>query len=1152
MAKDTQKNNGLEQLRSETLERLKELSTINRTTTILKEGKSIEESLQKIVHILPVGWQYPEFARARIIYGGNEFRSKDFSSSDWTQKQEFETIDNEKGSIEIFYTKNFPEADEGPFLREERDLIENLANIITGFVNSVKGKEALKRYGYVGKTTEEEPEKEHCAISSRQLLQRFLNKNNYNRDLYHDLMPFKVNEILIISNLYDAYSIEKEGRFSEHMMGDYAKLNLTSLPRIKGVSMPEEALEQLHAKHFDMVIIMVGIDKHFPLAISERIKKSFPYIPVFLLLNNNRDTVFFEKERKPLSYDRIFVWNGDSRIFFAMIKLLEDRINLKNDTRMALVRYILLVEDSPIYYSRYLPILYKIVLEQTKRIIDDVSTDELYKVLKLRARPKILLAASYEEALEIYNKYDEYIFCLITDVKFKKEGQPDEKAGFDLVKHIRSEKKDLPVIIQSSEADIEEEVYHLKSTFINKNSENLEQDIKTFIMHFLGFGNFVYRNQEGKKLVEVKSLRDFEKHLRTIPKESVLYHARKDHFSMWLMARGEIQAAKILHPKKVDDFNDAETIREYLIDVIHRFRDEQNQGKVIPFEESAILDEANIVTLMEGAMGGKGRGLAFLNSLIYNLDFSQFLPDINLRTPRTSIIGTDEFEYFIDNNHLHHIKNEDISYEEIKKLFLQGELTPTLVKRLKEVLKRLRKPLAIRSSGLFEDSLMQPFAGIFETYLLPNNHPDPRIRLQQVMDAIKLVFASIYSDVARGYIKAVNYHIEEEKMAVVIQEVVGNKYGNMFYPHISGVAQSYNYYPFAHMKPEEGFAVAAFGLGKYVVEGEKAYRFSPKYPDTEILPLKDQVKTSQTQFIAVDLAKHNINLLEGDTAGLIRVDIYEAELHGTLKHCASVYDPDNNTITAGLDKSGPRIINFGNILKYNYIPMAKTIEVVLDIVQEALGSPVEIEFAIDLDRDSNNRASFYLLQIKPMIGNVDDYEIDMEKIEEENILLYAEKGMGNGLISSIRDVIYVDPEKFDKGMTENMAQEIDALNKMMIKENRQYVLIGPGRWGTRDRWIGIPVDWPQISNAKVIAETSLEDYPLDASSGSHFFHNVTSANVGYFSIQPEKSGSYINYDILKHQKLIGQTSFFRHIRFEEPLKIMMDGKKRKSVIVFEK
>ncbi len=416
------------------------------------------------------------------------------------------------------------------------------------------------------------------------------------------------------------------------------------------------------------------------------------------------------------------------------------------------------------------------------------------------------------------------------------------------------------------------------------------------------------------------------------------------------------------------------------------------------------------------------------------------------------------------------------------------------------------------------------------------------------MDAIKLVYASVYSDVARGYIKAVNYKIEEEKMAVIIQEVVGNEYGTVFYPHISGVAQSYNYYPFAHMKPEEGFAVAALGLGKYVVEGEKAYRFSPKYPTTAITTVKDQVQDSQVDFFAVNLKNQNPDLLEGDTAGLCKLDIYEAEKHGTLKHCASVYDNNNNIISPGIDKPGPRVVDFANVLKYKYAPMAETIEVVLDIVKEAMGSPVEIEFAVDLNRDEDYKSSFYLLQIKPMIGGASDYEVDMDKIKKDDIVLYAEKGMGNGLVKNIRDIIYVDNELFDKSKTEEMVKEIEQLNDKMVEAGKQYVLIGPGRWGTRDKWIGIPVDWPQISNAKVIVETSLEGYPLDASSGSHFFHNVTSANVGYFSVQPEISGSFITYEKLEEQQLIEKTKFFRHVRFKKPIKVRMDGKKRISVI----
>ena len=443
---------------------------------------------------------------------------------------------------------------------------------------------------------------------------------------------------------------------------------------------------------------------------------------------------------------------------------------------------------------------------------------------------------------------------------------------------------------------------------------------------------------------------------------------------------------------------------------------------------------------------------------------------------------------------------------------------------------------------------MQPFAGIFETYLIPNNHPDLEVRLLQVMDAIKLVYASVFSKIARGYVEAINYKIEEEKMAIVIQEVVGNTYDEVYYPHISGVAQSYNFYPFSHMKPEEGFAVMAVGLGSYVVEGEKAYRFSPKYAGVEINSPKDQFKSSQVDFYAVDLQPQPLNLLEGEDAGLIKLDIDVAEKHGTLRHCASVYDIDNNRVVPGLSYPGPRIINFANILKYNYIPLSETIELVLDVVKEAMGSPVEIEFAIDLNKDDKSRASFYLLQIKPLIGNAEDYTIDESKINKSDVILFSDKGMGNGLINDITDIIYVDIDIFDKSRTNEMAEEIEKLNEEMIKENRKYILIGPGRWGTRDKWIGIPVNWTQISNAKVIVETSLEDFPLDASSGSHFFHNVTSLNVGYFSVQQELNDSYINWDKLRQEELINQTTFFRHIRFKKPLDVKMDGKKRMAVI----
>jgi two-component SAPR family response regulator len=1139
-----------QQLRAENIERLKELAAINRTTQIIKEAKSVEETLSQICSIMPPAWQYPQFTAARIMFAGKEYSSMEFKSTKWVQRQKFETIDNQVGYIEVYYLRKFPDLDEGPFLLEERHLIENLGNMITGYINSLLAKTIMKpRTPGTAAVTVDAPQP---VITSRQLLQRFINKTNQDRDIYHDLMPFKVKEILLVANLYDAYSIEKEGRFSEHVLGEYHTMNLTSIPRITGVSNIDEAMDLLRTRHFDLIIMMMGADRHTPIGLSCKVKRMYPYIPVFLLLNNNADMALISEEKNALEHiDKVFIWNGESSVFFAMIKHIEDKINVENDTEFGMVRVILLVEDSAKYYSRYLPMLYHIVLEQTKRIIDDVSTDELYKILRLRARPKILMVASYEEAVAVMEKFRDYLLCLITDVKFLRNGELDERAGFDLVEYTRGIHKDLPIIIQSSEDENAKMAYQLQCTFINKNSETLSQDFRSFITHFLGFGNFVYRNEEGAKIAEARSLKEFEKLLRTIPDESLLYHAKRDHFSLWLMARGEILAAKILNPHKVTDFENAVNIREYLIDVIGRFRNEQNQGKIIPFEESALTDESNIVSLMDGYLGGKGRGLAFINTLIYNFDFSQQIPNIKILAPKTSVIGTEEFEYFMDRNQLRDFVAVTTDYQQIKKRFMEAKLTDTLVKRMRVLLTKITKPIAVRSSGLFEDSLMQPFAGIFETYLLPNCHPDLNERLKQALDAIKLVFASIYSPEARGYIEAVHYKIEEEKMAVVIQEVAGRQYGNYFYPHISGVAQSYNFYPYAHMQPEEGFAVMAVGLGKTVVDGEKAYRFSPKYPSTEISSPKDQSQNTQVDFYAVDLNKKDVNLMEGDTAGLAKLDVYEAEMHGNLKHCASVYDADNIVIIPGITQAGPRIINFANILKYNYIPLAQAIEVVLDVVKEAMGSPVEIEFAVDLTKDRQNRATFYLLQIKPLIGSAMDYNVNIDRIPKENMLLYADKSMGNGVIDNVSDVIFVDIDVFDKGDTVQMTYEIEALNKKFAAENRKYLLIGPGRWGTRDQWIGIPVNWAQISHARVIIETSLEGYPLDASSGSHFFHNVVSMNVGYFSIQPELGKSFIRWDILKKQKVINKTRYFRHVRFDQPLHVSMDGKKRISVVTWE-
>jgi hypothetical protein len=1141
----------IQKLLAEKKERLKELSCINQTTQIIKEAKMLEETLRRITFILPKAWQYPDHTVARIRYGEFEFTTQTFRETAFCQSQNFKTIDNISGSIDIFYLKEFPEIDEGPFLKEERNLINNLASIISNYLNTIEARKILKKTQDQDHLRSEITEfNSGRPLNSRKLLQKFLNKMNASRDIFHDLMLYKAKEILLVATLYDAFSIEKEGRFSIHILGEYQQLDLTTMPRVTGVSTYDEAVEQLSNRHFDLVILMIGSDKPTTNRIARMVKSEYPYIPVYVLLNNSREVPSYKENRENLEHvDKIFTWNGDSKIFFAMIKLLEDWVNVENDTLISLVKVILLVEDSEIYYSRYLPLLYSSVMEQTKRIIDDVATDELFKVLRLRARPKILLATSYEEAEEIIQKYSDSLLCLITDVKFKRNGVLNDSAGFSLVTHAREINPGLPTIIQSSEVENARMAFELKSIFINKNSETLLQDIKGFISHHLGFGNFEYRDPGGKKIAEAKSLKEFEKQIETIPLESLLYHGKRNHFSLWLMARGEIKIAKMIFPLKVTDFKNPMEFRNYLKFVIKKYRNETNAGKIVNFEEAALLDESNIVSLGTGALGGKGRGLAFINTLIYNLNFSDLIQGINTRTPKTSIIGTDEFDFFLEKNNLLNVIHGSFSYEEVCEMFINGELSYHLEKNLKSLLTVLNKPLAIRSSSLLEDSTNQPFSGIFETFLIPNNSADIKLRYKHLSDAIKLVFASIFSNESRSYFEAVNYKLEEEKMAVVIQEVVGNEFDGYFYPHISGTAQSHNYYPVAHMEPEDGFAIAALGLGHYVVQGEKAYRFSPKYPELEVNSPRNLLRDSQVDFIALDMNSQDPDMhKKGSEANLKRMNISVAEKHNSLQHLVSVYDPQSDLIEAGLARSGPRILNFANILKYNFIPLAKTIEFILDVGKEALGSPVEIEYAVDLNKAENGLPSFYLLQIKPMLGSSGEFAIDLNQIDKQSILIYAEKSMGNGRIDDIREIIFVKTESFDKLKTKEIALEIEELNKRMSAEKRNYILIGPGRWGTRDPFIGIPVNWSQISMAKVIIETSMEDFPLDASLGSHFFHNVTSMNVGYFSIQHSSLTEFVDWKEINNQKVIKETRFLRYICFPEPLNIIMDGKKQISIV----
>ncbi|MBN1187392.1 MAG: hypothetical protein JXB49_34265 [Bacteroidales bacterium] len=1137
----------------ENKERLKELRAINLTSRLIEENKPVDETLQEICNILPKSWQYPRYTVVRIIFEGKTYTSKKFKETEWVQKENFLTIDNKKGTIEVFYLKLFPRIYEGPFLKEERHLIINIGKLISGYLNNYKGREIYNLNILKERSTQKAEEYRKSLIKDKQSLQLFFNQQILDKYIYLDMMKHKVKEILFVATLYDAFILENEDSFFEQFMGEIYHYSLFSLPRITGVTTTEEALELIETTHFDLVLLMVGLDKEKPIDISNKIRKKQPNLPIYLLLNQKSNITYFEELVPHIdSIDKTFVWSGDSNIFFAIVKSIEDSANVENDTKVGLVRVILLIEDSAQYYSKYLQILYSIVFGQVQQLLGDMPRNELDKISKMRSRPKILLARNYEDALYIFNKYKDYLLCVISDVEFDRNGKQDCMAGLKFIEFVRSHIINLPIILQSSDIKNETVAKKLKVHFINKNSDTLFNDLKNFLTQYLGFGDFIFRNKSGEPIAKARSLREFETVLKEIPDESFYIHATENQFSLWLMARGEIQLAKTLNPIRIKDFNSISESKEFFIETIHKYKEEKKKGKILSFDETATLDEKNIVAFAGGSYGGKGRGLAFINALINNLDYSTFNKAINIRSPITVIIGTDEFEYFMEHNMLYDSAlNRDLSFQKIKEQFVQGHLSPGIIQKLEVFIQQIDKPIAIRSSSLSEDSLYQPFAGVFDTYILPNVVKDKSLALKHITDAIKLVYASIFSDEATTYFKAIQHRIEDEKMAIILQEFVGNRYENYYYPHISGVAQSYNYYPVANMKPEEGFAVAAVGLGSYVVNGYKSFRFSPRYPKIEMYTTKDLLNSTQVQFFAIDCSLTEPDFLKyGEMAAIKLIDISEAEKHDTIKHCSSVYNSANDRIEAGIDTYGPRIINFANILKYDYIPLAETIDIMLNTIKEALGSPVEIEYAVDLNKTINNLPSFYLLQIKPLVGSSLVNGFEPGNINRSDMLLYTESSLGNGEIEGIEDIIYVDVKKFDKLKTVEMADEIEKLNNILAKQARNYILIGPGRWGSRDRFIGIPVVWSQISNASIIVEISLANYPLDSSLGSHFFHNVTSMNIGYFSILDTSTTDFIRWDLLDKQNLVQKTKYFKHVRFNKPLKVLMNGKQRKSVITF--
>ncbi len=962
------------------------------------------------------------------------------------------------------------------------------------------------------------------------------------RNIYHDLMRDRVREVLLVGSLYDSFVVESDGVLTEQIYGEYFKLNLNTIPRVTCAYTEESALDLFREGRFDLVIIMASLDFDMPLRLAALMRSIWPDIPLLLMVTNNSSLAMLDMERPELSaFNRIFVWNGYSKLFVGMIKYIEDWRNVEADTRACEVRVILLIEDSVRYYSRYLPVLYKVVLRQTQALVEEEHITETYKLMSIRARPKILLASTYEEALRIFETYKPYLLTVITDIRFNRNGACDENAGFDFVRFAKQELPDLPVLVQSSEPNIREKAFAVGASFIDKNSESLEMELASFLQTNLGFGNFIFRLPDGKEISRARNMSEFVQKLNEIPIESLLYHAEHNHFSAWLMARGEIHVAKILRPYKITDFSSPVQLRQFIVRMIDQIRSTRSRGMVPYFDPEMVEYQRYLCKIADGSVGGKGRGLIFIHSLLENLDFSQYIQGVRVSMPNTVFVGIDEFERFLELNGLWAWAYYGDSASEVRKVFVEKSLTLQLQDRLRQFLAVSTKPLAVRSSGLFEDMLMVPFSGVYDTYILPNNHPDPEVRLKQLCDAIKLIYASLFSIEARAYFEAANYNLEEERMAVVIQELVGSPHGGYFYPHAAGVAQSYNYYPVSYVKPEDGLCIAALGLGTYVVGGGSAYRFCPKYPKLDVLSPDHALESTQRYFHALSLEDEAPDLLKGEMASLSELPVSAAEKDRYFPMLASTWDSADQRFVPGVQAKGSRVIDFANMLKYDAYPFAKAIEVVLDVASKSMGTPVEIEYAFNFDA-GREEPVLYLLQLKPLIHIEDRIEIDPASILPEVCFILSRNCMGNGRDVSIRNIIWVDPRTFDRSETLEIAAEIDELDAIARQESFNYLLIGPGRWGTRDRWLGIPVSFSQISHAKAIVEADLPGFAVESSQGSHFFHNLTTMRIKYIKVTQSSADNFVDWEWLYQMPTRIRTKHCALTELESPMDLRFDGR----------
>ncbi len=971
--------------------------------------------------------------------------------------------------------------------------------------------------------------------------------------VFYELMPFKVREILLVSSAYDAYIMEEDGSLAMRIINEYHGLNLSRPPRITRVSTVDQALDLLQERSFDLVMTMPHLGSMDCVAFARKIKESQPDLPVILLAHSVHDVIQQSAMKSIDCIDGTYIWCCDSKILLAIVKTIEDRINVDFDTKKGMVRVILYVEDSPVYRSQILPILYNEVVKQTQAVLHEGLNDQ-HRLLKMRARPKILTAGSYEEAIELFNRYRSNIYALLSDVRFTKEGKICEDAGIQLTREVRREVRDLPVLLLSSNPVNEELAGSVHAMFALKDPVSIQKNIHRFFLHYLGFGDFVFRMPEGIEVGRASTLSEFEHLLHKVPDESLMYHAQCNHFSNWVMARAEIALASRLSKHHFAGVDNPENLREDIIFKVHALRKLRQKGVVTQFTSEDFDPEVtDFVRIGNGSLGGKARGIAFVSSKLRAPSRQESLIGTGMvSVPQTCVITTEGFDDFIDQNQLQ--ADDDLGDDEIIRRFESAELPKWLFEDLRAYLSRVNYPLSVRSSSMLEDAQFRPYAGLYSTFMLANSDPDFELRFSHLVRAVKLVYASTWFEGPRSFSRSIGQQ-NQDSMAVIIQRLVGRRYGNHFYPPVSGTVQSYNYYPFPPMKSEDGIAYIALGFGKTVVEGEQSLRFSPLYPENlpQLSSAEDMIKNTQRWFYSLDCTKSDT--FQDENSNLVRRELDDATEDYPVRHLCSTYFPEEQRVRDA-DLPGPKVLTFAPLLKYASFPLAGIMNELITLGREGMGCEVEIEFALDLDEDPG-KSVLHFLQIRPIVTGGEGRDVEITAADRSGAVLFCDQSLGHGLYDFMQDIVYVKPETFDTGATKDIATEIGKLNQTLLQEGRRYLLIGFGRWGTADPWLGIPVKWKDISGAGSIVEIQGHGVLAEPSQGSHFFQNITSLGIPYLMLQDtsdntateEGRGGRINWKWLRGLAVTQQTNHVCHARLAQPIILKVNGHTSESVVM---